>query len=75
VAIGARARHLKEDPEALASLDSMFADLRNKLPAELRAGEPNDIDSVPPTSANHVRATLDSAVDLVSSLLSETETS
>lgn len=75
VAIGARARHLKEDPEALASLDSMFADLRNKLPAELRAGEPNDIDSVPPTSANHVRATLDSAVDLVSSLLSETEAS
>lgn len=75
VAIGARARHLKEDPEAFASLDSMFADLRNKLPAELRAGEPNDIDSAPPTSASHVRATLDSAVDLVSSLLSETETS
>ena len=75
VAIGARARHLKEDPEALASLDSMFADLRNKLPAELRAGERDDIDSVPPASANHVRATLDSAVDLVSSLLSETETS
>jgi exonuclease SbcD len=75
VAIGARVRHLKEDPDVFASLNSMFVDLRNKLPPELRAGEPNDIDSASPASESHVRATLDSAADLISSLLSETTTS
>ena len=72
-AIGVRANQLKDDPEALASLGSIFTDLRNKLPAELRAVDTNDADSAPPASAEHVGATLASAVDLVASLLTEVE--
>jgi hypothetical protein len=72
-AISAKARQLKDDPVEFAALDSIFAELRNKLPSELRASESNDIESAPPVSPNHIRAALDSAVDLISSLLSETE--
>lgn len=69
-----RAKQLLGDPDALASIDSVFAELRNKLPAEMRASAPDDVDAAPLSSPEHVRATLDSAVDLVTSLLSETRT-
>jgi DNA repair exonuclease SbcCD nuclease subunit len=70
-AVRARARQLQEDPGEFAALVSEFTDLRNKLPAELRAHGLNDADSVAPTSASHLRGTLESAADLISSLLSE----
>ncbi len=74
-AMTAQAARVKDDPEEFAALESKFADLRNKLPGELKAGDVNDPNSAPPGSAEHIRATLDSAVDLVASLLSEVDAS
>lgn len=72
-AIGARAAHIRDDAEAFASVESMFADLRIKLPPELKAVDPDIVGSAPPASAGHLRTSLDSAVELVASLLSEVE--
>ncbi|KJF18533.1 metallophosphoesterase family protein [Acidithrix ferrooxidans] len=74
-AIRQRAKQLQDDPEEFASLLSVFMDLRNKLPLELRVNGLNGEESVGPTSESHLRATLESAGDLISSLLSETDPS
>lgn len=74
-AIEARAGELRDDPDAFASVEALFADLRNKLPPELKVADVNDLTSAPPGSAEHIRGALDSAVDLVAALLSEVDPS
>ncbi|NNN13513.1 MAG: DNA repair exonuclease [Acidimicrobiaceae bacterium] len=72
-AIRSRAKRIQDDPEELALVELLFTDLRNKLPHELRISDPNDVDELAPSSTDHVKATLDSAVDLIAALLGETE--
>ncbi|NNN11642.1 MAG: DNA repair exonuclease [Acidimicrobiaceae bacterium] len=71
--IGQRAKRLRDDPDQLAVVESLFTDLRNKLPAEINSIEASGDDDPPPASAEHIKATLDSAVDLISSLLNESQ--
>ena len=71
--IGQRAKRLRDDPDQLAVVESLFTDLRNKLPGEINSIEASGDDDPPPASADHIKATLDSAVDLISSLLNESQ--
>jgi DNA repair exonuclease SbcCD nuclease subunit len=72
-AIRSRAKRIQDDPEELALVETLFTDLRNKLPQELRISDPNDVDELAPSSSDHVKAALVSAVDLIAALLSESE--
>ncbi len=71
--IRSRAKRIQDDPEELALVESLFADLRNKLPQEIKISDQNDVDELAPSSSDHLKATLDSAVDLIAALLGETE--
>ncbi len=72
-AIRARAKGIQNDPDEMALVESLFSDLRSKLPSELSVSDPNDAYNSAPTSSDQLKASLDSAVDLIAALLSETE--
>ena len=70
-AITARVDTAKNDPVALARYHGLFADLRNKLPQEVRGGEGMTTEAAVPGTTEHVAATLDASVELILSLLDE----
>ena len=72
-AITARVDAAKNDPGALARYHGLFADLRNKLPLEIRGGEGMATETAVPGTTEHVAATLDASVELILSLLAEDE--
>ena len=72
-AITARVDAAKNDPGALARYHGLFADLRNKLPLEIRGGEGMATEAAVPGTTEHVAATLDASVELILSLLAEDE--
>lgn len=75
VAIGARAQELLNDRQRFDELAATFADLRNKLPVELRSAEVIEGETPPPSSEQHIRDAITAAVELATSMLSEVEPS
>lgn len=69
--ISAKATAMRAIAEELAELESLFTDLRNKVPFELRLDEGRADDEAVLTSQAHIKASLDGAVNLLSAMLSE----
>ena len=69
--ISAKATAMRAIAEELAELESLFTDLRNKIPVELRLDEGLADGEAVLTSQAHIAASLNGAVNLLSAMLSE----
>jgi DNA repair exonuclease SbcCD nuclease subunit len=72
-AIAARVTAVRQDPAALTEYENLFTALRNKIAADARSGESAAFDTTSLGSAAHIAETLDASLELIQSLLEETD--
>ena len=72
-AIAARVKAVRLNPAALAEYENVFTALRNKIAADARSGESAAFDTTSLGSTAHIAETLDASVELIQSLLEETD--
>ena len=72
-AIAARVKAVRQDPAALTEYENLFAALRNKIAADARSGESAAVDTTSLGGAAHIAETLDASLELIESLLEETD--
>ena len=72
-AIAARVKAIRQDPSALTEYESLFTALRNKIAADARSGESAAFDTTSLGGAAHIAETLDASLELIQSLLEETD--
>ena len=72
-AIAARVKAVRQDPAVLTEYENLFTALRNKIAADARSGESAAFDTTSLGSAAHIAETLDASLELIQSLLEETD--
>lgn len=70
-ALAQRIAELRDDPEALAPYEELFADLTKKLAADARTPEGSPVDPTRIATAEQLAEQLDASLELVVSLLAE----
>lgn len=71
--IAARVKAVRQDLAALVEYESLFSTLRSKIAADARSGESAAFDTTSLGSTAHIADTLDASLELIQSLLAETD--